>query len=122
MNTQLTPRQYDVLSFIVGSIHSGLVPTVREIGKALGMSSTNAVAGHLNALERKGMLLRTKGRNRSLEVTSKGMAEVGLEKYVQVPESVWHCVVAYCRDPSEVSEEDMKDAVGEAVAMGLVSV
>lgn len=43
----------------------GKQPSVREIGKAVGISSTSTVSGYLQRMERDGMLARTDGRNRS---------------------------------------------------------
>ncbi len=58
--TSLTPRQSACLSVIVDAmIRNGYPPTLREIGAAMGIRSTNAVHDHLVALERKGALLRT---------------------------------------------------------------
>lgn len=55
----LTQRQFDVLMFIADSIRDrSRAPTLREIGKELGIGSTNAVNDHIVALERKGYLRR----------------------------------------------------------------
>jgi len=43
-------------------------PTVREIASALGFASTNAVAGHITALLRKGLLEKMPGKSRGLKV------------------------------------------------------
>jgi repressor LexA len=51
----LSPRQRDVLDYIQSSIaQRNIPPTYREIGDALGISSTNGVADHVKALIRKG--------------------------------------------------------------------
>src|SRR5690554_828546 len=53
----LTERQRAVLDFVVEYIRvHRFPPTVREIGRALGIRSTNGVSDHLKALERKGYL------------------------------------------------------------------
>lgn len=53
----LSPRQRDVLDFIQSTIaQRSIPPTYREIGDALGISSTNGVADHVKALVRKGYL------------------------------------------------------------------
>lgn len=55
----LTPRQREVLDAIRAAIAAtGIVPTVREIGVVVGLSSTCAVHKNLDALERKGYLRR----------------------------------------------------------------
>lgn len=57
----LSPRQRDVLDFIQASLSgAGTPPTYREIGDALGITSTNGVADHVKALIRKGYLRRAK--------------------------------------------------------------
>lgn len=55
----LTGRQAEILAFI-RDYHSerGAAPTVREIADHFGLRSTNAVADHLRALERKGAIER----------------------------------------------------------------
>ncbi len=53
----LTPRQGEVLDYIDDRIAClGVCPTVREIAAAFGWTSTNGVADHLWALERKGYI------------------------------------------------------------------
>jgi len=69
MTTPLTDRQREVLEHISTSIRrSGIVPSVREIGTALGMRSPSTVHQHLTALERKGYIKRHGDRMRVLEV------------------------------------------------------
>ena len=69
MTTPLTDRQREVLEHIATSIRrSGIVPSVREIGTALGMRSPSTVHQHLTALERKGYIKRYGDRMRVLEV------------------------------------------------------
>lgn len=54
---RLTEKQKAVLSYIrVFRAKSGVSPTVREIGAAFGMRSTNGVSDHLKALQNKGRL------------------------------------------------------------------
>jgi repressor LexA len=56
---RLTRRQAEILEFIREfSAVYGYSPTVREIGERFGIRSTNAVADHLTALERKGVIER----------------------------------------------------------------
>lgn len=55
----LTHRQEEVLLFIVDTVkRRGFPPTVRDIGAAFNIGSTNGVADHLDALERKGWISR----------------------------------------------------------------
>lgn len=71
MQETLTRRQQEVLSFIEQCINSsGYPPTLREIGTALGIRSTNGVNDHLKALTRKGYLRRGTMKSRALIPTS----------------------------------------------------
>jgi repressor LexA len=65
--TGLTDRQLEVLRFIAREIEErGYPPTIREIGEALDIRSTNGVNDHLKALERKGFLTRDPVKSRAL--------------------------------------------------------
>jgi len=65
--TGLTDRQLEVLRFIARQIEdAGYPPTIREIGEALDIRSTNGVNDHLKALERKGYLARDPVKSRAL--------------------------------------------------------
>jgi repressor LexA len=64
-----TARQKAVLDFIVQyTRREGSPPTLREIGKAFGIRSTNGVNDHLRALERKGYIRRRDMLSRSIVV------------------------------------------------------
>ena len=52
----------------------GKQPSVREIGKAVGISSTSTVSGYLQRMEREGTLARSESRNRSYFVVPAGAA------------------------------------------------
>ncbi len=55
----LTPRQNEIYEFIRDKAETrGYPPTVREIGDAFGIKSPNGVMCHLNALVKKGLILR----------------------------------------------------------------
>ena len=74
MAVPLTDRQRQVLEHIATSIRrSGIVPSVREIGSALGMRSPSTVHQHLTALQRKGYIKRAGDRMRVLEVLDRRM-------------------------------------------------
>jgi repressor LexA len=65
----LTERQQQVLDIIRKHVHkSGQAPTVREIAKDLGVSSTCTAHKHLVALEKKGLISKTKYGYRSIEL------------------------------------------------------
>jgi len=65
---ELTPRQAEAVAFIKANSHL-YGPTVREIAAAMGISSVNGVQGHLDALEKKGVLRRKPGIARGIELT-----------------------------------------------------
>ncbi len=66
---ELTGRQQQILDFIRAEIHRrGFPPSVREIGEAVGLSSSSTVHSHLAALESKGFLRRDPSKPRALEV------------------------------------------------------
>lgn len=72
MKEPLTARQHEILQHVAASIRrSGIVPSIREIGHALGMRSPSTVHQHLAALERKGYLRRDGDRMRVLEITDR---------------------------------------------------
>ncbi len=65
----LTPRQRRVLEVIRDRVRRlGYPPSVREIGEAVGLTSTSSVAHQLRALERKGYLRRDPNRPRAVGV------------------------------------------------------
>jgi repressor LexA len=67
--TGLTPRQQRVLGHIKDSIEKrGYPPSMREIGEAVGLTSSSSVAHQLRVLEEKGFLKRDPNRPRALEV------------------------------------------------------
>jgi len=80
----LTDRQLEVLRFIAEQIEErGYPPTIREIGEALDIRSTNGVNDHLKALEKKGYLQRDPVKSRAVmpteaarEVLGKGLGQV----------------------------------------------
>ncbi|MET8775099.1 transcriptional repressor LexA [Nocardia sp. NPDC050713] len=65
----LTVRQRKVLEVIRTSVSErGYPPSIREIGDAVGLTSTSSVAHQLRALERKGYLRRDPNRPRAVDV------------------------------------------------------
>ncbi len=66
---ELTKRQQEILDYIRGELHRcGYPPSVREIGEAVGLSSSSTVHSHLAALEAKGYIRRDPSKPRALEV------------------------------------------------------
>lgn len=69
MGEGLTPRQRQVLDYIKEQVRrKGYPPSVREIGEAVGLSSSSTVHGHLARLEEKGMIRRDPTKPRAIEV------------------------------------------------------
>jgi repressor LexA len=65
----LTPRQRKVLEVIRDWVERfGYPPSVREIGDAVGLTSTSSVHHQLRSLERKGYLRRDPNRTRAVDV------------------------------------------------------
>lgn len=65
----LTERQRTILQMIRNSVTTrGYPPSIREIGDAVGLTSTSSVAHQLRTLERKGYLRRDPNRPRAVDV------------------------------------------------------
>ncbi len=65
----LTPRQRTILEVIRASVNTrGYPPSIREIGDAVGLTSTSSVAHQLRTLERKGYIRRDPNRPRAVDV------------------------------------------------------
>jgi repressor LexA len=108
----LTKRQQEIFDFIKKySAKYGYPPTVRDIGKAVGLASSSTVHAHLANLEKVGLLRRDPSKPRAIELLDKAvgavkdvvgtnglplvghvaagqpiLAEENIEEYVQVPE------------------------------------
>jgi repressor LexA len=103
----LTKRQQEIFDFIKSySSKHGYPPTVRDIGKAIGLTSSSTVHAHLANLEKAGMLRRDPTKPRALEILDKAkkamvppglplvgrvaagqplLADENIEDYVEVP-------------------------------------
>jgi repressor LexA len=104
----LTKRQQEIFDFVKRYVSEhGYPPTVRDIGKAIGLASSSTVHAHLANLEKLGMLRRDPTKPRAIEVlkdkardvvTPAGLPVVGqvaagqpvladenIEEYVPVP-------------------------------------
>ena len=65
----LTKRQNDILNYIKNYIVvHGYPPTIREIGKDLGLSSPATIHAHLANLEKKGFIKKEGTKNRAIEL------------------------------------------------------
>ncbi|CAN5727494.1 transcriptional repressor LexA [soil metagenome] len=68
-DSSLTERQRTILEVIRASVTTrGYPPSIREIGDAVGLTSTSSVAHQLRTLERKGYLRRDPNRPRAVDV------------------------------------------------------
>jgi repressor LexA len=111
LKKDLTKRQKEIFDFIRGySSKHGYPPTVREIGNAVGLTSSSTVHAHLANLERIGLLRRDPTKPRTIEllidkarkaIRGNGLplvgrvaagqpilAEENIEEYVEVPEVI----------------------------------
>ena len=95
----LTEKQKKVLAFIEQfAQENGYPPSVREIGTAVGLTSTATVHGYLERLEKKGYLDRAALKTRAMRVVNpEKETEVQTkttedEKYMEVP--IVGCVAA----------------------------
>jgi len=70
--SQLNPLARRVLRFIIQrTLRDGFPPTLREIGDAVGMSSTNGVRYYLGLLQADGLIERRPGLRRAVRVMPK---------------------------------------------------
>ncbi|WP_018656993.1 transcriptional repressor LexA [Actinomadura flavalba] len=82
--TGLTQRQRMVLEVIRDSVQRrGYPPSMREIGSAVGLTSTSSVSHQLRTLQRKGFLHRDPNRPRAVEVRVPGATPVRSEEEVE---------------------------------------
>ncbi|MHB0975983.1 MAG: transcriptional repressor LexA [Candidatus Aquicultorales bacterium] len=78
MSSDLTKRQSQIMDFIHQEIaRKGYPPSVREIGQAVGLSSSSTVHSHLAALEKKGFIRRDPTKPRALETLDYKSAKPG---------------------------------------------
>jgi repressor LexA len=69
MADQLTSRQRRILEVIRDAVSDrGYPPSIREIGEAVGLTSTSSVHSQLEALQRKGFIRRDPTKPRAIEV------------------------------------------------------
>jgi len=73
----LTKRQQEIFDFIKRyAAEHGYPPTVRDIGKAVGLASSSTVHAHLANLERLGMLRRDPSKPRAIELLDKAVGTI----------------------------------------------
>ena len=73
---ELNKREKAILKFLEREIQMrGYPPSVREIGKAVGLSSTATVHGYLAKLEDKGYIKKQDKKGRTLRLLKGGSGE-----------------------------------------------
>jgi repressor LexA len=73
----LTKRQQEIFDFIKKySAKYGYPPTVRDIGKAVGLASSSTVHAHLANLEKAGLLRRDPSKPRAIELLDRALGNV----------------------------------------------
>ena len=71
----VTTRQQRILDFIKQTVRDrGYPPTVREIGEAVGLTSSSSVHAQLANLQRRGLLRRDATKPRAMELQGPGAA------------------------------------------------
>ena len=69
MAETLSGKRQEILEFITQSlVDKGYPPSVREIGVAVGLSSSSTVHAHLAVLEREGFIKRDPTKPRAMEI------------------------------------------------------
>ena len=85
MGKGLTKRQREILTYVLDSMQQrGYPPSVREIGTALGLTSSSTVHSHLAALEKKGFIHRDPSKPRAIEILKDGASQPP-KRVVNVP-------------------------------------
>jgi repressor LexA len=86
----LTKRQQEIFDFIGKySARYGYPPTVRDIGKAVGLASSSTVHAHLANLEKIGLLRRDPSKPRAIELLDKAVGSaVDSVRNIVRPESL----------------------------------
>lgn len=108
--SDLTTRQREVLEYIQSHhAREGFWPSIRDMKAHFGFKSTNAVVGHLRALERKNVIARAPGQARAFRAVAsaagKRLRRSKTERVVEVP--VFGAIAAGFPDGVEAG-----DAVG----------
>ncbi|ADY56056.1 SOS-response transcriptional repressor, LexA [Syntrophobotulus glycolicus DSM 8271] len=82
----LSQRQQEILDIIKREIaKKGYPPSVREIGEAVGLTSSSTVHNHLNTLEQKGYIRRDPTKPRAIEVLDGSGNSEMMHNTVHVP-------------------------------------
>jgi len=86
LNQDLSERQARILDYIreVTRVRN-YPPSVREIGEAVGLSSSSTVHNHLNQLERRGLIKRDPSKSRTVQLVDSLQVEDVRRRAVAVP-------------------------------------
>lgn len=80
-DNELTGKRREILDFIAGKLRdSGYPPTVREIGEAVGLTSSSTVHAHLTTLQRQGYLRRDPTKPRAIEVRYDAISGASIDR------------------------------------------
>lgn len=86
MQKELTRRQREIVNYILEHTEAhGYPPTVREIGIAVGLSSSSSVHAHLCALEQAGLICRDAVLTRAIRVTGSSLESVKPKRVLNLP-------------------------------------
>jgi repressor LexA len=108
----LTARQRRILEVIREAVQArGYPPSVREIGEAVGLTSTSSVAHQLKTLQTKGFLRRDRHRPRAVEVLPPGEVQVREEASDDRPTPAYVPVVGRIAAGTPVLAEESVEAV-----------
>jgi len=99
----LTPRQRRILQFIHDWVRErGYSPSMREIGRAVGLTSTSSVEHQLSTLESKGHLRREAGCPRTVEVRLPGVPPVSAKGGVDAKSATGPARRIFAREATRV--------------------
>lgn len=66
---ELSSRQQAILDYIKQEVNEkGYPPSIREIASAVGLASSGTVHGHLDRLEKKGLIRRDPTKPRAIQI------------------------------------------------------
>jgi repressor LexA len=77
MRSQLPPGQTRILTFFADAEDNGRQPSRAEVAVAMGYAFPSAVSKHVEALERKGLLVADRDKKRNVRLTEAGWASIG---------------------------------------------
>jgi len=80
-DTELTGKRREILDFIADQLRErGYPPSVREIGEAVGLTSSSTVHAHLSTLQKQGFLRRDPTKPRAIEVRYDATSGAAIER------------------------------------------